>query len=336
MFTSSRNTRSSTRHRLLAAERRARRAQILRENRAARRHSNNDLSEDDSSDSDELSLVEQHFNRMRNRPQRLPSHDAMSDEEDNSENILYGIQEFDSPTVSFPSTPYTFKYPDLINENNYVCPHCKSALWKEERRHRLNCCNNGKYTIPSLQPVPQHLMSVFRSSQFQRAQRAYNGLFSFTALGAGGVDKRSWTQPRKVQTMLTLHGKAYHRIFDLQQQYRDMNVSNSSRFYIFDNEFAQNCASRTLNADVANILRTHIRTNVRWAREYRSAVDSVLNSPNTYDPNIPTPYIEFADVSRVSDGAVLGEQVSAPEIAALVYTSGQHDSGKRASGYLPR
>ena len=63
----------------------------------------------------------------------------------------------------------------------------------------------------------------------------------------------------------------------------------------------------------------------------RSAVDSVLNSPNLNDPNSPTPYIEFADVSRIHDGPVLGEQVSAPEIAALVYTSGQQDSGKRAA-----
>ena len=30
--------------------------------------------------------------------------------------------------------------------------------------------------------------------------------------------------------MFTLLGKAYHRIFDLQQQYEDMNVSNCSRF----------------------------------------------------------------------------------------------------------
>ena len=27
-----------------------------------------------------------------------------------------------------------------------------------------------------------------------KRQSKYNGLFSFTALGAGGVDKRSWTQ----------------------------------------------------------------------------------------------------------------------------------------------
>ena len=134
--------------------------------------------------------------------------------------------------------------------------------------------------------------------------------------------------------MLTLHGKAYHRIFDLQQQYEDINVSNSSRINIFDSEFAKTCTLK-LNADIADTLRTHIHENVQWAQDYHSAVDSVLNSPNLNDPISPTPYVEFADVSRIHDGPVLGEQVSAPEIAALVYTSGQQDSGKRAAVTYP-
>ena len=100
-------------------------------------------------------------------------------------------------------------------------------LWKEERKHRLNCRNNGKYTIPALKPVPPELMNTFTGEEFQRA---YNGLFSFTALGAGGVDKRSWTQPDRGPSMLTLHGKAYHRIFDLQQQYEDMNFRVVAEF----------------------------------------------------------------------------------------------------------
>ena len=61
-------------------------------------------------------------------------------------------------------------------------------MWKEERKHRLNCSNNGKYTIPPLKPVPPELMNIFTSKEFQTAQRGYNGLFSFTALGAGGVE----------------------------------------------------------------------------------------------------------------------------------------------------
>jgi len=215
-----RETRSFTRRQLLARERRSRRAQIVRENRAARNIAHSDVN-----------LVEQHFNRMRNRPQRLPSNNGMSDDEDSdSDETPHGIQEFNSAAASFPSTPYMFNYPNLHHELNYVCPHCNSMLWKEERKHRLNCCNNGKYTIPALKPVPPELMNTFTSKEFQRAQRGYNGLFSFTALGAGGVDKRSWTQLNRGPSMLTLHGKAYHRIFDLQQQYEDINVSNSSRF----------------------------------------------------------------------------------------------------------
>ena len=85
-----------------------------------------------------------------------------------------------------------------------------------------------------------------------------------------------------------------------------MNASNSSRFYISDSKFAEKCSSRKFNADIADTLRTHIHENVRWAQDYRSAVDSVVNSPNLNDPNSPTPYIEFADVSRINDGPVLG------------------------------
>ena len=111
-------------------------------------------------------------------------------------------------------------------------------------------------------------MNTIASKEFQRAQRGYNGLFSFTALGAGGVDKRSWTQPNRGPSMLTLHGKAYHRVFDLQQQYEDMNVSSSSRIYIFDSEFAKKCSLK-LNADIADTHRTHIHENVQWAQDYR-------------------------------------------------------------------
>ncbi|CAN0014081.1 unnamed protein product, partial [Pylaiella littoralis] len=155
--------------------------------------------------------------------------------------------------------------PELTHENNPICPHCTSQLWKEES---LNCCNKGKYAIPRLRSVPGDLMQLFSTSHFRKNQRRYNGMFSFTALGAGGIEKRTWTQPRG-KSILTIHGKAYHRLFDLSLTYPEMNVSNSSRFYIFDSEFAQGASSLSLRHDVANTLRTHIHTNVKWAREYR-------------------------------------------------------------------
>ena len=69
-----------------------------------------------------------------------------------------------------------FNNPNLHHELNYVCPHCNSMLWKEERKHRLNCCKNGKYTIPALKPVPPELMNNFTSKEFQRAQRGYTNV----------------------------------------------------------------------------------------------------------------------------------------------------------------
>ena len=129
--------------------------------------------------------------------------------------------------------------------------------------------------------------------------------------------------------MLTLHGKAYHRIFDLQEQYTDFNVNNSARFYIYDSEFVANASSLELNIQFCNILRSHINTNIRWAQDYRSAVDDILNTLDNNDPNGNVPFIEFAEVSRTTDGPVMGDTVSAPEIAALLYTSGQQTNGSR-------
>ena len=97
--------------------------------------------------------------------------------------------------------------------------------------------------------------------------------------------------------------------------------------------FAEKCSSLNLHEEIVNTLRTHIHENVKWAQDYRSAVDSALNNPDLHGPDLPPPYMKFADVSRSNDGPVLGEQVSAPEIAALVYTSSQQD--KECSSHLP-
>ena len=113
-----RETRPFTRRQFLARERRSRRAQIVRENQAARNIAHSDVN-----------LVQQHFNSMRNRPRRLPSNDGKSDDEDSdSDETPHGIQEFNSAAASFPSTLYMFNYPNLHHELNFVCPHCNSML----------------------------------------------------------------------------------------------------------------------------------------------------------------------------------------------------------------
>ena len=72
----------------------------------------------------DVNLVQQHFNRMRNRPERMPSNNGMSDDEDSDrDETPHGIREFNPAAASFPSTPYMFNYPNLHHELNYVCPH---------------------------------------------------------------------------------------------------------------------------------------------------------------------------------------------------------------------
>ena len=45
--------------------------------------------------------------------------------------------------------------------------------------------------------------------------------------------------------------------------------------------------------------------------------------------NGTTPFLEFAQVSRVNDGPIIGDDVSAPEIAVLFYTSNVENPGPR-------
>ena len=83
-----RETRSFTPRELLARERRSSRAQIVRENRAARNIARSDVN-----------LVQQHFHRMRNRPERLPSNNGMSDDEDSETKPLMAFRNLTLPLL---------------------------------------------------------------------------------------------------------------------------------------------------------------------------------------------------------------------------------------------
>ena len=262
---------------------------------------------------DDSAIIRDHFTRMR-----APRHPTLPPPASNAPLISpKGIQEFNSMTHIPDSN--IFENTVLTHEDNYVCPHCGAMLWKEERKNKYNCCKNGEYATHPLRPIPADVWDIFYSSEFSRNQRRYNSLFSFIALGAGGMDKRTWTNPPPA-SMLTMHGKAYHRIFDLQEQYENLTVGNTARLYIYDSDFTQQSQSTRMNHNIATSLRNYITGNIPWAHQYKAAVDTVINSPNvTSGPA----FIEFADVSRANDGPVIGQPVAAPEIAALLYPSGQ-------------
>ena len=132
--------------------------------------------------------------------------------------------------------------------------------------------------------------------------------------------------------MLTLHGKAYHRIFDLQEKYDSLNVSNSAKFYIYDSEFVDQTQHLGIDLSIAETSRNHVRENISWAEQYRARVDDLINSNAV---SSEPAFISFAEASRVNDGNILGEEVS-PPIAAILYTSGEEDVTKRAVITYPK
>ena len=158
-----------------------------------------------------------------------------------------------------------------------------------------------------------------------------NSLFAFTALAASGLRKQTWTQPIGT-SMLTMHGRAYHRIFDLQEHYEGMTVANSSRFYIHDSDFNLQSRALHVNSNTAASLRSYFHNHLPWVVQYKSAVDEVLRS----DTFLSEPaVIEFAKVSRIDDGHVLGAP-AAPEIAAILHPSKNHCSSTRPIITYPR
>lgn len=148
---------------------------------------------------------------------------------------VLGIYDFNNSNIRRPDTS-VFEAIRLDGVDNYVCPHRDVVLWAEERRRRYSSRNEGNYAINPLHQVEPHLWEIFHSQEFRNNQRRYNSLFSFTALAADGSQKRTWTNPA-APSMLTMHGRAYHRIFDLEERHDMMTVGNTARLYIYDSDF---------------------------------------------------------------------------------------------------
>lgn len=290
-------------------QQRSRRSERTRQNRAPH-----------NQEREELDTVHEHFSRMRNRSNSNNHYQGTSA-------LLKGVQDFNRPQLPLPITSYGLNAPLLSDESNYVCPHCNARLWKEERRARVNCCNEGKDVVAPLTAISPELWNIFNSSAFRANQRKYNGIFAFTALGAGGLQKRTWTQPAP-PSMLTMHGRAYHRIFDLQERYSHLSVNNTSRFYVYDSEFQSRVDDLDLNHHIALHLRDHVHMNIPWATQFRSAVQDIIDASTDH---ISHPaYIEFASVSRTNNGPLVGEQPSASEIAAIIFGPDSGSPSRRA------
>lgn len=142
--------------------------------------------------------------------------------------------------MDFFSTDY-LDFGDAI----YVCIHCNTNMWYEERSAKKkkenppkfsSCCSNGKVQLPKLKAPPETLKNLLSANDakckhFLKNIRAYNMMFSFTSMG-GKIDHS--INKGGAPYVFKLHGTNYHQIGSLLPH--PGNQPKFSQFYIYDTE----------------------------------------------------------------------------------------------------
>ncbi|CAM9593321.1 unnamed protein product, partial [Ectocarpus fasciculatus] len=211
-----------------------------------------------------------------------------------------------------------------------ICAHCNAHTWREEH---INCCSNGKYVAEPLLPLPDYVEQMYTTRHFLENQRRYNGLFSFTAMGA--APSPTWTQP-SYPSMLQLHGRSYHRIMDAFRTYSErVPVVNKARLYMYDSQMLQHAGKqKKLNQTVVKQLSAALHANNSWIKTYKSILLEIDQTTTNTD-NVG---IEFAQVTRQTHGPVIGDAPlpSGREIAALIFKDDPQFRSKRFVYTFPR
>ena len=217
--------------------------------------------------------------------------------------------------TEYKSKVYKFAQPNLFAEGNKVCSKCNARLFHEES---TTCCSSNQI-VEALKPLPEDVKKIISTKEFQSNQRHFNNLLAMTALGAARDPEESmWN---KDGGMLCLHGKAYHRAFDLGE-HNDHEINNTSRMYLY----AGTCQdSKGLKPQVQSRLKeveSLITRDNRFIREFVSFMKDVPEEA------LEDAYFEFAPVSREKNGSVLGDRPMRDEIAAIVFKDDPNEPGK--------
>ena len=104
----------------------------------------------------------------------------------------------------FPSTVARFSCGPMTR----VCQHCRALRFDNES---LNCCHNGKVSLPLLSPYPDELRHLLtqksvESTNFLENIRRYNSAFAMASMGASIVQP-----PGRGPYCFRIHGQIYHR-----------------------------------------------------------------------------------------------------------------------------
>ncbi|XP_050290504.1 uncharacterized protein LOC126728763 [Quercus robur] len=142
--------------------------------------------------------------------------------------------------------PRKFTEPWNFGSPSYVCVHCGSILWYEERTVKSKrprnpkfslCCMEGKVKLPLLRKAPPLIDELLdplgsdRSKTFRTLIRTYNAMFAMTSMG-GKVDSR--INDGRHPYIFKLNGQNHHRIGTLLPN--DGQDPQFAQLYFYDTE----------------------------------------------------------------------------------------------------
>ena len=105
-----------------------------------------------------------------------------------------------------------------VGEMNVICRHCQALRFPRES---LNCCHNGKVSLPPLQEHPVIFRQFFygdnrEASNFRNKIRRYNSAFAFASFGANMKPP-----PGRGPCCFRLQGQIYHYATNLHPNETD-------------------------------------------------------------------------------------------------------------------
>ena len=136
--------------------------------------------------------------------------------------------------------------PHSLGDMNVACPHCSAWMWINERISQSSlrnpkfqlCCDQGRYTLPSLKPTPTEIRLLLRNADdrakdFRKYIRGYNSAMSFTSLGVN-LDQ-AVANSNHGAFNFRIQGGIYHRIGSLLPNDTN-NRPAFSQIYVHDPE----------------------------------------------------------------------------------------------------
>lgn len=196
----------------------------------------------------------------------------------------------------------------------------------EKKRAKYNCCDDGKCAILAYVGCRSLCVKFFTivGSTRNREHIAVCSRSSYSVRAGCKYARGSNSDPLPCLRCVTVYTTG-------------TKISNSSSIYICDTECAHKVVRLDLNDTLAIALRYLVHNQVPSARQqYRFAVDEVLGDFRDLPDFAATlAFITFTYVSRVDYGPVIGQLVSAPSTAAVIYKDAERKVQKYTLSRAP-